>query len=110
MGVPALATRQRQSAGSETEWQELGRSADGTSQIRANATPGCDANPRTILCKTESTCCSEVTVTAKESSDSAASKVPTKRLSPFLRAKRSTSFGRSNAALFFSAPNKTANR
>jgi len=44
---------------------------DGSSQIRANATPGCDANPRTMLCKTDSTRCSDVTVTAKESSGSA---------------------------------------
>ena len=79
MGVPALATRQRQSGASDTALQNLGRSADGSSQIRANATPGCDANPRTILCKTESTRCSEVTVTAKASSGSAASEVPTKR-------------------------------
>src|SRR5215813_10388477 len=48
---------------------------DGSSQIRANATPGCDANPRTILCKTDSTRCSDVTVTAKESSGSAANDV-----------------------------------
>src|SRR5215467_6027212 len=77
MGVPALATRQRSSGRSDPVWHELGRSADGSSQIRANATPGCAANPKTILCKTESTLCSEVTVTAKASSGSAASEVPT---------------------------------
>src|SRR5215813_12313879 len=46
--------------------------------MRANAMPGCVAKPRTILCKTESTRCSEVTVTAKASSGSAASEIPTK--------------------------------
>src|SRR5215467_5849745 len=75
MGVPALATRLRESERSDTTWQKLGWSANGSSQIRANATPGCDAKPSTILCKTESTRCSDVTVTARASSRSAANDV-----------------------------------
>src|SRR5262245_33423097 len=66
---------------------------DGSSQIRANATPGCDANPRTILCKTDSTRCSDVTVTAKESSGSAANggvDIPT-ALSPIEKRESNTS-------------------
>jgi hypothetical protein len=46
--------------------------------MRANATPGCDARPCTILCKTESTRCSDVMLAARESSGSAVSDVSTK--------------------------------
>ena len=72
MGVPALATRERFSGEFGPAWQQLARRTDGSSQIRANATPGCAAKPSTILRKTGSTCCSVVTVTAKERSDSEA--------------------------------------
>jgi hypothetical protein len=47
-GVPALATRRRHSVCSgehEGPWPEPQRSAEGSSQMRVNATPGCDANP-----------------------------------------------------------------
>jgi hypothetical protein len=46
--------------------------------MRVNATPGCDANPLTIFRKTDSTRCSDVTVTAKESGGSGASDISTK--------------------------------
>jgi hypothetical protein len=40
---------------------------DGNDQMRTNATPGCEASPSTIFRNTDSTCCCDVTVTAKES-------------------------------------------
>src|SRR5262245_12727463 len=74
MAVPALATRERSSGESEP-WQKPRMCTDGSSQILAKAMPGCAANPPTILRKTGSTCCSDVTVTARESRDSAANDV-----------------------------------